>query len=174
MSTGGVPRSATNFYPSVSRMVGLLAISLVFTASGIWMVARGTPVMVVAGAAGALFGLLGAVATGLRLILRRPELTVTDTGVTHRQGGYLAWSDVTHARIAVQHTSGTEVRYVQLGLRDPETFYAQSSWWTRQLAKANARLGYGGLNLPESTLGASAEQILEALRHHHPDLPVQS
>ncbi len=153
-------------------MLGLLAISLVFTAAGIWMMARGEPVMVVAGLAGTLFGLLGAVATGLRLIRRRPELTVTDTGVTHRQGGYLAWSDITHAHIAVQHTAGTEIRYVQLGLRDPESFYAQSSWWSRQLAKANARLGYGGLNLPESTLGASAEQILEALRRHHPDLPV--
>lgn len=153
----------------------MLVGSVIFVAIGVWVVSSDDVPLVplVAGIVGIpMFCAAGVFFFG-RLVRRRPELVLSDAGLVHRQSGSLAWHEVAHARVFVQRPSAsTKVRYVQIGLRDPQAYYARSSWWLRLMVKANNKLGYGDLNLAESMLGASAEEVIRAMRHHYPELVV--
>ncbi|MFI6224674.1 STM3941 family protein [Nocardia salmonicida] len=173
MTAGGVAQPATFYYPSIPRSMAMITLSAVFVALGVWIVLSDDAPLVplIAGVLCIPLGLgAGLVFVG-RLIWRRPELVLSNDGLDHRQSGRFTWDEVAHARIFVQRTSAlSKVRYVQLGLHDPEAYFARSSRRIRLLAKLNQKLGYGAVNLPESMLGASAEQVLTAMRHYRPTL----
>lgn len=175
MTTGGVAQPATFYYPSILRTVGMIVVSVVFVALGVWIVGSDdAPLLpLIAGVLCIPLGLgAGSLFIG-RLVSRRPELVLTEDGLDHRQSGRFTWDEIAHAGIFVQRTSAlSKVRYVQLGLHDPEAYFARSSRRIRLLAKLNQKLGYGTVNLPESMLGAPAEQVLTAMRHYRPTLHI--
>ncbi|WP_156910642.1 STM3941 family protein [Nocardia mangyaensis] len=175
MSSGGVPRPATYYYPSVLYLVGMIAGAAALVAGGIWVVLSGDAPLfpLVASVLGVPFFTCAGVFLAARLILRKPELVLTDDGLVHRQYGRIGWDEVTHARIQTVRTSAfSHARFLQLGLHDPDAFYARSSRWLRLMAKANRRLGYGQANLAGSTLGAPLEQVLNAMRTYRPGLVI--
>ncbi|MFD3748271.1 STM3941 family protein [Nocardia sp. NPDC058633] len=175
MTSGGVAQPATSYYPTLLRSVSMIALSAVFVALGVWIVfSDDAPLLaLISGVLCIPLGLGAGLFFVGRLVRRRPELVLTEDGLDHRQSGRFAWDEVSHARIFVQRTSAfSTMRYVQLGLHDPEAYFARSTRRIRLLAKLNQKLGYGTVNLPESMLGASAEQVLTAMCHYRPTLRI--
>jgi hypothetical protein len=175
MTSGGVAQPATFYYPTILRSVSMIGLSVVFIALGVWIVLSDDVPLVplIAGVLCIPLGLGAGLFMVGRLIWRKPELVLTGDGLDHRQSGHFAWDEVAHARIFVQRTSAfSTMRYVQLGLHDPQAYFARSPRRIRLLAKLNQKLGYGTVNLPESMLGASAEQVLTAMRHYRPTLRI--
>ncbi|MFD4433042.1 STM3941 family protein [Nocardia sp. NPDC058497] len=154
----------------------MVTVSFGFVALCVWIVSSDdVPIFpLVAGWLGIMLFAAGGIFFGDRLIRRRPELVLTDDGLEHRQWGRLRWDEVTSVRtIAISTSAISKMRYIQIGLRDPEAFYARSSGWIRLLAKSNQKLGYGTVNLPSTTLGAPIAQVLTAMRFHRPDLIIR-
>ncbi|MFD3703469.1 STM3941 family protein [Nocardia sp. NPDC058658] len=173
MTAGGSAQPATFYYPSVLRSVTMIPVSAVFSGLGVWVVLSDDMPLwpLISGVLCIPIGLASMLFLIGRLIWRRPELVLTGDGLDHRQSGSLAWDEVAHARIFVQRpTAYSKVRYVQLGLHDPEAYLARSSRRIRLLAGLSQKLGYGTVNLPESMLGAPAEQVLTAMCHYRPNL----
>lgn len=158
-------------------MIWLSAVFVVIGGVIVWLGLAGDSDVPLLGLVGGMVCLPMGIGCGIfffgRLIRPRPELVLTDEGIEHRQSGTLTWGEVSHVRLFVQRTSAVStIRYVQVGLHDPAAYFARSSRWIRLLAKTNQKLGFGTINYPESMLGTSAEQVIAAMRSHHPTLIV--
>lgn len=175
MTSGGIPRPPTYFRPSVLYLVGMIVGAAVLVAGGVWIVVSGDAPLfpLIAGILGIPFFTAAGLFLAARLVLRKPELVLTDDGLDHRQFGRIAWDEIAHVRIhGVGTSTFTKTNFLQIGLYDPDAFYARSSLWLRIMAKINRRFGYGHVNLPGTTLGAPLDQVQNAMRAYHPDLMV--
>ncbi|UFS95486.1 STM3941 family protein [Nocardia huaxiensis] len=165
--------AATTFTPSVLRLSLMTLMCLVFVAIGLGILSiADAPLFpkVAAVLCVVLFG-PGALFFVVRLVRRSPELTLTDTGLDHRQLGRIGWDEIASVRPMAQRTSAfSKNHYIQISLRDARAYLERSSWWVRTLGKTNQKLGYGAVNLPLNMLGAPQEEIFAAMRRYRPGL----
>ncbi|MFJ3310025.1 STM3941 family protein [Streptomyces sp. NPDC086549] len=167
------PRRTT--YPTSIRRTLLVALgSAVFVALGTWMlIDHSTPKATVGGAAAVLFfGLCGCVALA-RIVRRRPELVLTGDGLTHVMLGPIAWTEIAAVGIREVNVRSSSQRMIELILHDPGAYLARAPRFARISGKANLRLGYSPANISATTLPVSLDEVLEAMRRHHPQLTIR-
>jgi hypothetical protein len=165
------PRTA---YPSSIRRTALVALgSIVFVVLCAWaLLGHSSIKAVLAGAVGVpFFGLCAAVAIG-RLVRRRPELVITGEGVTHAMLGSISWTEIAAVGIREIKVSSRPQRMIELILHDPGAYLARAPRMARITGKANLRLGYSPATISATTLPVGVDEVLAAMRHHHPELNI--
>ncbi|WP_427168326.1 STM3941 family protein [Streptomyces sp. C1-1] len=174
MITNGVPQAQT-VYPLAKRRVwAMLAGSLVFVAVGIaFLAAHSTVKMTVAGALAVPFFGLCAVLVVQRLLRDRPELVLDDAGMEHVRLGRFGWDEIAAVRIREQHVRNTSQRFIELVLHAPDAYLTRAPRLVRSTASMNARLGFGPAIMATNTLPVPPEEVVEAMRRHHPGLAIQ-
>ncbi|MFD5633970.1 STM3941 family protein [Streptomyces sp. NPDC127077] len=174
MIRNGVPLPPTVYPLAKGRVWAMLAGSLVFVALGIaFLAAHSTVKMTLAGVLAVPFFGLCAVLIGRRLLHGgRPELVLDDAGVDHVRLGRFGWDEIAAVRIREQRVRNTSQRFIELVLRDPDAYLARAPRLVRSTASMNARLGFGPANMATNTLPVPPEAILDAMRHHYPELAI--
>ncbi|WP_157555419.1 hypothetical protein [Nocardia crassostreae] len=97
-----------------------------------------------------------------------PELTLTDSGFTHRRTGSYAWAEVTRIRFRKMGP----LHLLEVLLWHPEASLERAPWHVQQLGRAMRRRGYSPVTIPALTLTAPLTEVAAAMRRHHPDLSV--
>ncbi|MFE0510313.1 STM3941 family protein [Streptomyces sp. NPDC058964] len=163
----------TTYPPSVRRALLVALGSAVFVALGIWMlIGHSTLKATLTGAVAVpFFGLCGCVAIG-RLARRRPELELTGDGLTHAMLGPIAWAEIAAVGIREIKVRSSSQRVIELVLHDPGAYLARAPRFARIAGKANLRLGYSPATIAATTLPVGVDEVLEAMRRHHPSLTV--
>jgi hypothetical protein len=168
--------SSATSYQSSNRRTILLAIGAVaFVAASAWvLVSHPSVKAVIAGGVGVPFFGLCAVLWTSRLVRRRPELVLTDEGLTHVTSGHISWAEIDHVRVREIKVRGTSQRVIEIILRDPASYLARVSIMTRLTAAANRRFGFSPVNISAVSLPVSLETVLESMHHHHPNLAIKA
>ncbi|WP_258053335.1 STM3941 family protein [Streptomyces sp. Ru72] len=174
MTTEAADRAATT-YPSSLRRTSLTAFgSLAFVALGVWLlIDHATLKGVLAGAAAVLFfGLCACVAIG-RLLRRRPELVLTGEGLTHVMLGSIRWTEIAEVTVREIRVRSTSQRVIELVLNDPDAYLARAPRTARIAGKANLRFGYSPATISATTLPVDLDEVVAAMRRHHPELRIR-
>ncbi|MGW5610785.1 STM3941 family protein [Streptomyces sp. NPDC003753] len=174
MTTEAAGRAATT-YPSSLRRTSLVAFgSLAFVALGVWLlIDHATLKGVLAGAAAVpFFGLCACVAIG-RLLRRRPELVLTGEGLRHVMLGSIRWTEIAEVTVREIKVRSTSQRVIELALNDPDAYLARAPRTARIAGKTNLRFGYSPATISATTLPVDLDEVVAAMRRHHPELRIR-
>ncbi|WP_426502967.1 STM3941 family protein [Dactylosporangium sp. McL0621] len=161
-------------YQAPLRRTALLTLGAIgFVAASIWLLVTHQSVRAdITGAVGVLFfGWAGAVSSA-RLIRRKPELVITDEGLSHRTWGRVSWSEVRAVAISQVMVRNTRQQMIEVVLHDPDGYVKRASPAARTLMRANRRFGFSPINLSAVVLPVPLTDVLAAMKRHRPDLVV--
>ncbi|MEV6736740.1 STM3941 family protein [Streptomyces sp. NPDC051104] len=164
--------SAATVYPSSQRRTSLVALgSLAFVAAGVWLLVDHATLKGIAAGAAAVpfFGLCAGVAIG-RLLRRRPELVLNRDGLTHVMLGSIRWTEIAEVTVREVRVRSASQRMIELVLHDPDAYLARAPRMARVAGKANLRFGYSPASISVTTLPVDLEEVMAAMRRHHPEL----
>lgn len=166
------PRYAT----PLKRRLGAFAVGVCLTLLFIFMITRSSTAT-----AGSLFDFLGwpfAIVFGLAtlamakgLILRRPVLAATATGMALNGRREIPWSDIASLRIGETRTQRRPARYLEVVLHDPERYIAERAPRLQRALGAGRGSGHGPAIVLESVLPVPAESALSEILRFHAALP---
>ncbi|MXM66828.1 hypothetical protein GR925_26210 [Streptomyces sp. HUCO-GS316] len=120
----------------------------------------------------AFFGLTAGVAIG-RLARRRPELVLDSKGLTHVMLGSISWTEIAAVGIREIKSQSSTQRVIELVLHDPAAYLARAPRMARITGKANRRLGFSPANISATTLPVDVNEVVRAMRRHHPELTIR-
>ncbi|GAB0101311.1 hypothetical protein JMUB6875_02750 [Nocardia sp. JMUB6875] len=162
--------AATVYHSSKPRILMYAAGALFFIAIGVKLFQTGEASAMFVGLLAAFFFLTYLAVTLALLVRRSPELVITPTGFTHHRRGSLAWAEID--RIRVQEVGGH--RFLEVLLHDPDAYLTRTSLVKRVLGHANRGIGYSPVTISTRTVRASLHEVAEAMRRHHPALPIEA
>lgn len=157
------------YMPSRKRLVLALfgALAFVFIGAG-GVIARPTVLTVVVAATAVPFFGWGSVLFVIRLVRRRPELTVTDEGFDHRQLGRIAWHEVESVVPAEYSPTGRIThRFVEVRLHDPQAYLARRPPAARMLARSNMAMLFSPVTISAITLSRPFAEVLLEMQQRH-------
>jgi hypothetical protein len=93
--------------------------------------------------------------------------------VEHVRLGRFGWDEIAAVRIREQHVRNTSQRFIELVLHAPDAYLTRAPRLVRSTASMNARLGFGPAIMATNTLPVPPEEVVEAMRRHHPGLAIQ-
>ncbi|MER6123181.1 STM3941 family protein [Streptomyces sp. NPDC001795] len=175
MSSAPDDPSAT-VYQSSGRTTWLVAFgSVALVVGGVWMlIAHDSFIGILIGAFAVLFsGLCACVAIG-RVLRPRPELVLTREGLTHARLGSISWSEIAEVRVREIETSYTSQMVIELVLHDQSAYLARAPRLTRIFGWVNLLFGYSPTTISATTLPVDLDEVVRAMRHHHPKLKIRS
>ncbi|MCF3171762.1 hypothetical protein IPZ61_00155 [Streptomyces sioyaensis] len=169
----------TTYFPSMRRtlLVALGSIALV-VGSALLLVEHASLGHsafkgVVAGVFGVLFfGFCACVSVG-RLLRRRPELVLSSGGLTHGVLGSIAWIEIAEVGIREIKVRSHSERVIELVLHDPAAYLARAPRTARIAGAVALRMGYSPANISVGTLPVGLDEVLAAMRRHHPELTIR-
>jgi hypothetical protein len=107
-----------------------------------------------------------------RLLRRRPELVLTNEGLTHVRLGSIGWNEIAEVRIREIRIRSSSQLMIELVLHDTGAYLARAPRLTRIAGKANMGMGYGPATISATTLPVSLDQVVAAVRRYHPQLTI--
>lgn len=167
-SPGMIPLT---IYPS-RRKLGLAAVgALAFVGAGFFIVSdRTVPffIKIVGGYGGiAFFGLCLPFCL-YRLIRPKPMIVVSRDGLFDNASaigaGWLRWHEIAEIKIL----SFMSQRFLGIVPVNLESVLARTSFWRRLFLRMNRQLVHAPINIPESVLPMSVDELLEKINEYRP------
>jgi len=174
VTTEPAPTPETTFPSSIGRTSLAALGSIVFVALGVWLLIEHATLKATLGGAAAVlfFGLCACLTIG-RLLRRRPELVLTAEGLTHVMLGSIGWSQIAAVGIREIKVRTGSQRVIELVLHDPAAYLARAPRMARIAGRANLRLGYSPATISAITLPVGLDEVVAAMRRHHPGLTIR-
>lgn len=156
------------YHISKPKLYGLLAISVLFVATGIWMTVAGD------GPVEKILGLMCAVFFGMSFFVFPQRLSMDDSVVTFgpegiedkRMGvGVIPWEEI----VSVGTTQVKSSKFLALYLRDPQMYQMQLPWNLRLFSGLNKYFGYSSFSITFADVTPGIDDALAYVRHFHPD-----
>jgi len=160
-------------YPSRVKMFFVLLGAIAFVVLGFWIASpevasRVAPwkVLVASYVGVPFFGTCGLYAS-YRLVRHRPSIEIDATGITDNASavavGHLSWDEIDYVR--PYECSGQSM----LGIfpKDLGALLARQNAWRRTMMKLGLGMGGAPVNIPQTTLPMTVEELAEILRTRH-------
>ncbi len=162
-------------HPAPTKLVKLLAMSVVFVLIGLWAtgtigggVGRPGAVEAIIGYAGIGFFGPSACYFGFRLLVRRPALVIDDDGIVDNasalSAGPVSWDEVTDVRA----TSFGSQRSIVLQVRDEAALLARQALVKRLLMRVNKLLGGALVWVPMTAVPMPEAELFAEIRRPWP------
>jgi hypothetical protein len=164
------------------RLLKLLLFSAVFLAGGAWLLSDATGLSDwAAGILGVAFGGFGVLYFGVRLLFRAAVLRVDLAGITERSSlaspGHIRWDEIDNVKIytVTYNVHGRNVKQRMLGIipRAGSTSISWASPVRRLLMRLNGRLVEAPINIAESALPFTLEELVDRMRQFCPTIHVR-
>lgn len=162
LGSGALPEDIV-VYHSRTRLILLIAGSLMFVVVGYWL-ASGTGVAPVIGWLSiAFFGSCGIYALW-RLVRRTPALIISSDGIIDRATvnavGLVPWSQIRDVKIL----SFLNQKFLGVFVADPAAFIARHSMFKRKALQANLSIGGAPVAIPRAGLAMDLEKLETLIR----------
>lgn len=165
------------------RLLKLLLFSAAFLAGGAWLLSDATDLRQRAGGIlGVAFGGLGVLYFGIRLLFRGAVLRVDLVGITERSSlaspGHIRWDEIDSVKIytvSFRDTHGRTIKRRMLGVypRAGSTSVGGAGPVRRLLMRLNGRIVEAPINIAESALPFTLEELVDRMRQFCPTLQVR-
>jgi hypothetical protein len=173
----------TEIFTPRLRLLKFLVFSAVFLAGGVWLLSDPTDLRQrVGGILGIALGAVGVLYFGVRLLFWGPILRVDLVGITERASlaspGQIRWDEIDNVKIytvTFRDTHGRAVKRRMLGVypRAGSTSVGWASPVRRLLMRLNGRFVDAPVDIAESTLPFTLEELVERMRQFCPTLQVR-
>ena len=158
-------------YQSRIRLVAMLLASSLFVIVCLASIvfsrdAMSTRAIIFAVAGVLFFGLCAWFALS-RLIRKKAAVVVDNDGLTDRASaialGFIPWSDIVDAKVVQQDFRNSRHTFLGVSLRDPDKYLARCGPVARGVLKLNRRMSGYIVNIPQTTLSVTVEEILKRM-----------
>ncbi|WP_006608149.1 STM3941 family protein [Streptomyces auratus] len=171
--------SPTTYLPSMRRTLLMALGSIALVAGSVLLLiehaslSHGALKGEVVGVLGVLFfGTCACVAVD-RLLRRRPELVLSSEGLMHVVLGSIAWTEIAEVGIREIKVRFRSERVIELVLHDPAAYLARAPRTARIAGAVTRRMGYSPAMISVGTLPVGLDEVLAAMRRHHPELAIR-
>jgi hypothetical protein len=118
-----------------------------------------------------LFGYVAVLLT-VQLARRRPELTLTEEGLTFRNWTLVEWSRIRAVAIVKVGTRPASQRMIAVDLYDATDYAPGALTAPRWMMRANEILGSTPINIPSASMPVPLDEVIAMMRRYHPTLVV--
>jgi hypothetical protein len=173
----------TEIFTPRLRLLRFLVVSAVFIAGGVGLLSDAADLRQrVGGVLGVALGGVGVLLFGVRLLFWGPVLRVDLVGITDRASlaspGQIRWDEIDNVKIytvTVRGTHGRTIKRRMLGVypRAGSTSVGSAGPVRRLLMRLNGRFADAPINIAESTLPFTLEELVDRMRQLCPTLQVR-